>query len=136
VAVERHDPYRSFNFRVAIGARSRATDGYSEVRLPVMAIGEDVPESLATQRHLVLRRGYTGAADLREWWDRERLAPGQGRGRVVVVELLDETRGDPVTAWRFTGCRPVALHYSSLDALDSAVLVETIALAFEDVAIS
>ena len=136
MAVERRDPYRSFNFRVAIGGRARATDGYSEVRLPTLAIGGDVPDWMASERHLVLRRGYTGSSDLREWWRQERASPKRGRGRVVVVELLDETGGEAVTAWRFVGCRPVALHYSPLNALESAVLVETIALAFDDVAIS
>ena len=36
MAVQRADPYGSFNFRVAIGARGRATEGFSEVRLPTM----------------------------------------------------------------------------------------------------
>jgi len=136
VANERRDPYRNFNFRVAIGGRSRADDGYCEVRFPAMTIGADVPESLLGERHLVLRRGYTGASDLRDWWEQERKAPKRGRGRLVVVELLDETATAAVTAWRFVGCRPVALHYSPLDALESAVLFETIALAFDDVEMS
>jgi hypothetical protein len=136
MAVERRVPYPSFNFRVAIGGRARATDGYSEVHLPTLAIGNDLPESLMSERHLVLRRGYTGSSELREWWAQERASPKRGRGRVVVVELLDETDGEAVTAWRFVGCRPVALHYSPMNALESAVLVETIALAFDDVAIN
>lgn len=93
----------------------------------MLAIGADIPASLIGERHLVLRRGYAGAPDLREWWEQERKAPRRGRGRVVTVELLDEAGGATVTTWRFLGCRPVALHYSPLDALESAVVTETIA---------
>ncbi|HZI43922.1 MAG TPA: phage tail protein, partial [Ilumatobacter sp.] len=85
--------------------------------------------------HLVLRRGFTGAMDFHEWWMQER-GPKRSRGRVVTVELLDETNSEVGVAWRFTGCRPVALHYSPLDALESAVVTETIVLAFDDVEVS
>ena len=73
--------------------------------------------------------------DLHEWWIRER-GPKPSRGRVVAVELLDESNTDVAVAWRFTGCRPIALHYSPLDALESAVVTETIVLAFDDVDMS
>jgi hypothetical protein len=73
--------------------------------------------------------------DLHEWWMQER-GPKRSRGRVVTVELLDETNSEVGVAWRFTGCRPVALHYSPLDALEAAVVTETIVLAFDDVEMS
>ena len=51
------------------------------------------------------------------------------------VELLGEPSGEPVTTWRFVGCRPVALDYSPLNALESAIMIETISLTFDDVVI-
>ena len=138
MATQRRDPYRNFNFRVAIGGRASANDGFSAVRLPTLLTRPDVAVdariALEDERssHLVLRRGFTGAMDLHEWWLRER-GPKPSRGRVVVVELLDESTTDVAVAWRFTGCRPIALHYSPLDALESAVVTETIVLAFDDV---
>ena len=141
MAIQRRDPYRNFNFRVAIGGRASANDGFSAVRFPTLLTRPDVAVdaelALADEHssHLVLRRGFTGAMDLHEWWMRER-GPKPGRGRVVTVELLDETTTDVAVVWRFTGCRPVALHYSPLDALESAVLTETIVLAFDDVEMS
>ena len=138
MAVQRHDPYRSFNFRVAIGGRSGSNDGFSAVGLPTLLTRPDAAPDAARalgeehSSHLVLRRGFTGAMDLHEWWMRER-GPKPSRGRVVTVELLDETKTSVAMAWRFTGCRPVALHYSSLDALESAVVTETIVLTFDDV---
>ena len=141
MAIQRRDPYRNFNFRVAIGGRSRANDGFSAVRLPTLLARPDVAiEAEATlgdegSSHLVLRRGFTGAMDLHEWWMQER-GPKRTRGRIVTVELLDETNTEVAVAWRFTGCRPVALHYSPLDALESAVVTETVVLAFDDVEVS
>jgi phage tail-like protein len=140
MAVQRRDPYRGFNFRVAIGGRARATEGFSSVRLPTMPTR---PEFIADaglalgdahDAHLVLRRGFTGALDLYEWWTQER-GPKPGRGRAVTVDLLDETVREVVAAWRFTGCRPIALHYSPLDALGSTIVTESIVLTFDDVEI-
>jgi hypothetical protein len=133
MAVARADPYRCFNFRVGIGGKTRATDGFSEVRFPTMLVGRDV-ESIDASPYLVLRRGFTGRLDLYEWWQQQR-QPKPTAGRIVVVELLDEANGEPVTAWRFSGCRPVALQYSPLNALESDVLCETVTLAFEDTSI-
>jgi phage tail-like protein len=141
VAIQRRDPYRNFNFRVAIGGRSRANEGFSAVRLPTLLarpeVAADAEAALGDEgsSHLVLRRGFTGAMDFHEWWMQER-GPKRSRGRVVTVELLDETNSEVGVAWRFTGCRPVALHYSPLDALESAVVTETIVLAFDDVEVS
>lgn len=141
MANQRRDPYRNFNFRVAIGGRARANDGFSAVRLPSMLTRPDVAADAdaalggGDSSHLVLRRGFTGAMDLHEWWMQER-GPKHSRGRIVTVELLDETNTEVAVAWRFTGCRPVALHYSSLDALEAAVVTETIVLAFDDVEMS
>jgi phage tail-like protein len=141
VVVQRRDPYRNFNFRVAIGGRARANDGFSAVLLPTLLTRPDVAVDAESalgddgSSHLVLRRGFTGAMDLHEWWMQER-GPKRSRGRVVTVELLDETNTEVGVAWRFTGCRPVALHYSPLDALESAIVTETIVLEFDDVEMS
>ena len=141
MANQRRDPYRNFNFRVAIGGRASANDGFSAVRLPTLLTRPDVAVDAGIaledeqSSHLVLRRGFTGAMDLHEWWTRQR-GPKPARGRIVTVELLDETNTSVAVAWRFTGCRPVALHYSSLDALQSAIVTETIVLAVDDVEMS
>jgi phage tail-like protein len=140
MAVRRHDPYRGFNFRVAIGARARAGEGFSSVRLPTMLARPDAAAEVeaalgAANEHLVLSRGFTGALDLYDWWLQER-APKPSRGRIVTVDLLDETVREVVASWRFIGCRPVALHYSPFDALASTIVTETIVLDFDDAEIS
>ena len=37
--------------------------------------------------------------------------------------------------WRFRNVRPVSLHYSPLNAMGNALLIESIELAFDDVEI-
>ena len=46
--------------------------------------------------------------------------------------MLDDA-GRGVTTWRFTGCHLVHLRFSPLDALESAVLIETAAISFATV---
>ncbi len=143
MAVERDRPYGSFNFRVGIGGRGRASQGFSEVRLPRFLLRPDVTAGRDAGRdagvgdsaQLVLRRGFSGGLDLYAWWDQERQSK-RSRGRIVTVELLDESSHEPVVDWRFVGCRPVALEYSPLNALESSVVVETIMLSFDHVEMS
>jgi phage tail-like protein len=147
MAVERDLPYGSFNFRVALGGRGRALEGFSEERLPTLVLHADAVDAVAagaagaagddydTSAHLLLRRGFSGALDLYGWWDHQRRSK-RSRGRTVTVELLDESNVAPVVAWRFLGRRPVALEYSPLNALESAVVVETIVLSFDHVEMS
>ena len=140
MAVERDRPYGSFNFRVGLGGRGRASEGFSEVRLPRFLLRPDVTagrddgrvDGVGDSAHLVLRRGFSGGLDLYAWWDQERQSK-RSRGRIVTVELLEESSHEPVVAWRFIGCRPIALEYSPLNALESAVVVETIVLSFDHV---
>jgi phage tail-like protein len=86
----------------------------------------------ALANRVVLRRGATGALDLYEWWRQARdgRAP---RRRTVTVKLLAEDRSTVLVSWRLRNARPVSLAYSPLDALQGAVLMETIELAFDDV---
>lgn len=139
MAVERRDPYRSFNFRVEIGGKAGGDGGFSLVRLPTLAVRPEAVDAAVAalgdrhETHMVLSRGFTGGRDLQEWWQQERTAAKPPRGRDVMVDLLDETNTQVVMSWRFGNCRPVALHYSPLDALSSDVVVETIVLTFADV---
>ena len=144
MAIQRDQPYGSFRFRVGLGGRARASEGFSEVRLPRFLLrpagrdaGRDAGsnDGVGDADRLVLRRGFSGGLDLYAWWDQERQSK-RSRGRIVTVELLEESSHEPVVAWRFIGCRPVALEYSPLNALESAVVVEMIVLSFDHVEMS
>ena len=54
----------------------------------------------------------------------------------MTVEVLDEAQREVGATWRFTGCRPVALDYSPLDALASGLLIETVTLSFDEVSMT
>jgi hypothetical protein len=148
MAEMRHDrPHGSAHFLVEIGrANARSAEaGFFEVIFPPfvagdgatgkraeMAGGDGGSGATAAERHLVLRRGATGALDLYAWWDAARRG-GAPRRRVVTVKLLADDLRSVVLTWRFRNARPVRLSYSPLRALDGGVLMETIELAFDDV---
>jgi phage tail-like protein len=136
MALARDRPYGSFHFRVAFGEGAKASAGFNQVVLPDLPVRRDAPLEPAgvTQTTLVLRRGFAGTLELYDWWNKARRSK-RSRGRTVTVELLSEPHGKPVVTWIFTGCRPVRLAYSALDAQTSELLIETLELSFDDIEI-
>lgn len=95
-----------------------------------LAIGDGLPA-----RHVVLRRGVTGATELADWWRVER-APKRSTARTVVIELIDPGSRAPVLTWTFTECRVVQLSYSHLDARVPTVVTESLVFEYAHVDIS
>jgi hypothetical protein len=140
MAVARDRPYGSFNFRVALGEGAKATVGFSEVVLPDLLAhpGAPVPAGslpVEVRTTLLLRRGFAGTLELYDWWSKARRSK-RTRARTVTVELLNKPDGKAVVCWIFSGCRPLRLSYSALDAQTSALVVETLELSFEDIEIA
>ena len=110
--------------------------GFCEVILPELPVRRpaktSATESDAVVPRLVLRRGFDGATDLRDWW-RDARRRKTARPWTVTVCLLAEDCRTVVATWIFTGARPVRLAYSPLHASEPAVLIETVSLEFEDV---
>lgn len=138
-ADQRERPLASSNFRVELGAG--ASSGFAEVVFPRFAVdaGADAaPEAAgastaaASSKHLLLRRGATGALDLYDWWDQARRGRAPAR-RVVRVKLLAEDHATVVMTWRFRNVRPVSLSYSPLRGVDGGILMETLELSYDDV---
>lgn len=143
MAVRRDTPCGGGNFLVAIGDRDpqAPSAGFSEVIFPPFSDGATSrPDGGATTRdaidaqapRLVLRRAATGDLDLYRWWDEGR-RDGRPARRTVVVQLLAEDHETVVLTWQFHGARPIALGYSPLNAVDGALVIESIELAFEHV---
>lgn len=131
-------PLGSFNFRVQIGTgRTALRLGFTMVEFPPLCVPEaPVPRALeAAPALLVLHRASTRSLDLYAWWNATRHAR-RVVGRTVLVELLDATGDGSLRNWRFTGCKPVTLQYSPLDAQQSALLVESLSLSFNTVEIT
>lgn len=130
-------PLLSTNFVVELAAGKGS--GFAEVLFgPFAAKPGTALQPLATAistpvaDRLVLRRGATGALDLYAWWRQARDGRAPPR-RTVTVKLLADDHATVLMTWRFRNVKPVSLAYSPLDALDGAVLMETIELAFDDV---
>jgi hypothetical protein len=134
----RDRPFLNTNFTVTLEPPDSASRsmGFCEVILPELPVRRPAKPAAAGSDaivpRLVLRRGFDGAADLRNWWKdtRRRKTP---RPRTVVVQLLAEDCATVVATWIFTGARPVSIGYSPLNASEPAVLIETVTLEFEDV---
>ena len=133
----RDRPLLNANFVVELAAGKGS--GFAEVVFgPFAAKPGTALQPLATAistpvaDRLVLRRGATGALDLYAWWRQARDGRAPPR-RTVTVKLLAEDHATVLMTWRFRNVKPVSLAYSPLDALDGAVLMETIELAFDDV---
>lgn len=137
MAVMRERPYGNSNFLVTVGTGdSRAlTAGFAEVIFPPFTVpGQDAasgePGTMEPGNRLILRRGLIGTLDLYAWWHKARLGKAPQR-RSVKIELLAEDRATVVVTWRFRNARPVCLSYSPLRAIEGAVVMETLELAFE-----
>lgn len=128
-------PRASSNFLVDLGmANPRAEGGgFSDVVFPTFQ-ADPAETGDGASPHLILRRAATGALDLHDWWQQARRGKSS-RGRVVKVMLLDDDQRTVVWTWRFRNARPVSLTYSPLRAMEPAILMETLALAFDDVEI-
>jgi hypothetical protein len=134
----RDRPLLNANFLVEFGTGKGG--GFAEVIFAPFAIpaGAATPASApgaaaaALANRLILRRGATGALDLYDWWNQARRGQAPPR-RVVKVRLLGEDHATVLMTWRFRNVRPVSLAYSPLNALENAVLMETIELTFDGV---
>ena len=135
MAVRSDRPYPSVDFRVWLGAGDDGSLGFCRVEFPGFpaASASDADTALAPFRStLLLQRGFDGQLTVYAWWNRAR-GTKRPRGRAVRVELLGP-RHRAVATWIFSGCRPVRLSYSPLDASVSAVLMESLELSFEQMA--
>lgn len=128
-------PLAGRNFRVEIdeGNGRRTEIGCSEVVFPALGTGHD-PFEPGTAEPLLLRRAATGGAEFHAWWDQARDGRAPQR-RTVNITLLGDDLGTVRMHWRFRNARPVSLHYSPLDAMGQALLIETLAIAFDGVEI-
>ncbi|WP_426165133.1 phage tail protein [Sandarakinorhabdus sp. DWP1-3-1] len=118
-------PFGTGNFSVEIAAGEAGDPaiggGFASVGFPDFGV-----EGIA--QPLVLRRAVTGRRDLYAWWDKARA--GGKAARDVKVLLLGATR-EPVMVWTFKAARPVMLSHTPLDANAPALMLETLALAYE-----
>jgi T4-like virus tail tube protein gp19 len=109
-------------------SRPAQLDGVCEVVLPkLQRVATQSDERSPT--HLILRRGVTRDPALAMWW-RETLGGGDPAPRNVMIAVL-APEGEIAAQWTILNARPEAFSYSTLNALDADVLIESLELSFE-----
>ncbi|NPV90565.1 MAG: phage tail protein [Firmicutes bacterium] len=138
---DRNDPYRSFRFALEIDGIEAAL--FTEAS--GMNVSYDVIEFRAGDNkgrsvklpgltkigNVTLKRGVSDAMDMWEWFK------GDGEGIVGAIERKDVTikaldeEGSETATWTLYEAWPCKYVVSNLNASESAVLIETLELAFE-----
>lgn len=130
-----HDlpPVPGCRFRVELAdANGRTVEfGCSEVVFPPLSAHAEAQASV-TEEQLLIRRAAGGDRLLHDWWQKACRGRAPQR-RSVRVTLLSADQERAVMQWRFRNARPVTLHYSPLNAMDSALVIESLAIAFDGV---
>ncbi len=117
-----------------VDGNGHATEiGCAQVLFPTLAAHADA-QSPPAEELLVLRRAANGERTLHDWWDKACKGRAPQR-RSVRISLLAPDRERVVMRWRFRNARPASLHYSPLDAMANALVMESLAVAFDGVEI-
>ncbi len=126
-------PVAGCHFRVELAdGNGRASEvACAEVVFPLLSARPDASEAHADE-HLVLRRATSDDTALHDWWEKTRRGRAPQR-RTVRVMLLAPDHERVVKRWRFRNARPVTLHYTPLNAMDSTLVMESLAIAFDGV---
>jgi len=124
------EPFTNVRFRVEIDAMQ--STGAVEVVFPeARIIRGSRKASVARYGNLILKRGLTRSGEWYEWWDAARQSHRQlkkGRLKRNVRVILIDARGADGNQWTFTDAQPLGYHVSSLNALGSEPLIETLEL--------
>lgn len=124
----RAEPLTGARFRVEIDGLPDVAA--VEVMFPECRIVTERGKRIVRYGPLTLRRGLTASQDWYLWWDSTRRPRARARevSRTVRVVLMDRSQAD-VNSWTFRMAEPTAYSMSSLNALVSAPLIETLELS-------
>ncbi|MFT3957211.1 MAG: phage tail protein [Piscinibacter sp.] len=122
-----------FRVELADGNGRSVEIACSEVLFPALSARPDTGEAQADE-HLVLRRATSADSALQDWWQKACRGRAPQR-RTVRVMLLAPDQQRVVKRWRFRNARPLTLHYTPLNAMDSALVMESLAIGFDGVEI-
>ena len=112
------------HFRVLVGRREL---GFAEVSRLSSATDEERGHWHET---VVLRRALTQSTELYDW--RRRIVAGRKDRRAVTIQQLESAGGAVVNAWRLEGAWPCRWSGPSFDAAATAVAMEELELAYDD----
>ncbi|XXT22765.1 phage tail protein [Sorangium sp. So ce429] len=144
-------PYNAFNFKVQFqgGGAPSVQGGFTEVSgleseqdVVEYRSGDQKPDEtmkipgLSKKPNLVLRRGIIGTPDLFTWRKQviEGLTDANRQAASVTIQLMDEKGASPVMTWTLRRAWPVKWTGPSLAANRSETAVESIEIAYEEIA--
>jgi phage tail-like protein len=141
MADDRHDPFRTFNFRleiddIPVAAFSEVTGLNSEGEVADYRTGMDIPltnrklPGLRKYGPVSLKRGMIKDTTLWDWY--RNIASGQPDRRNGTVILMDEQRQD-VLRWNLEAAWPNKIQTSDFKAAGNEVAVETVELIVENI---
>lgn len=150
MAVERENPYSSFNFLVDLGtgdtgsirAGFQEVSGLNyEVTMADYRNGNEKTNrvrkvsTMYTVGDVTLKRGLIGATDLLEWMEQVRNGE-QTAARNVVIQLLDESRQGPVMTWQLINARPMRYTVPNFNAKTASdVAIEELVFVCDDMTV-
>ena len=150
MAVERTNPYGTFNYLVDLGTGDTASikAGFQEVSgLNIEVTSADYRNGNDKVNHvrkingiykvgdITLKRGLMGALDLYEWINAVRTGDQSAR-RSVTIQLRDESGQNVVMTWRLTNARPIRYNGPAMNAKTGTdVAIEELVLSCEDLTI-
>lgn len=121
--------YGTSHFRVVIGKREL---GFAEVG--PLSSGTDLDALPGERSHryatIVLRRALSQATELFDW--RRNILQGKADRREVTIQQLASAGGEVVNAWRLEGAWPCRWSGPSFDAAVTAVAIEELELAYDE----
>jgi len=150
MAVQRDDPYGSFNFLVDLGTGD--TDSVKAGFQEVSGLNAEITQAeyrngnekanhvrkvsgMDKVGDVTLKRGLIGHTDLYEWIDQVRRGDRTAM-RSVTITLQDEAHDGPVMTWRLTRARPMRYTAPSLNGKGGTdVAVEELVLSCEDMVV-
>src|SRR5207244_4715308 len=134
MAVERANPYGTFNFLVDLGTGDTASvkAGFQEVTgLNIEVTSADYRNGNEGVNHvrkingiykvgdITLKRGLMGALDLFQWVNLMSIGDQAAR-RNVTIQLRDESGTNTVMTWRLTDGQPIKYKATSFNAKSSS----------------
>lgn len=150
MAIERDNPYGTFNFLVDLGTGDAESikAGFQEVSgMNIEVTSADYRNGNDKVNHVrkingmykvgdvTLKRGLIGATDLYGWLNDVRLG-SQTAKRSVTIQLRDEAGTATVMTWKLTNARPMRYTVPAFNAKTGTdVAIEELVLSCEDLTI-
>jgi phage tail-like protein len=150
MAVQRDDPYGSFNFLVDLGTgdTDSVKAGFQEVTgLNTELTQAEYRNGNEKANHVrkvsgmykvgdvTFKRGLIGATDLYDWIHQVRVGDRTAM-RSVTITMQDEAHEGPIMTWRLTRARPMRYTAPSLNGKGGTdVAIEELVLSCEDMTI-